>query len=175
MEANTWDDLLLADLSALDNDLEWTENLPRGWATGGATVDFLADNIDANIALHDNNLEVERKVFLVNIGANDQTPLRAAWKEDCQYVVDALVNKWPTAEIYLAKPWHRTYEAAMDSIATWIDEIVVANPTSCHVGHDERDWLEGGDNGATMSSDGVHYTTAGQAECARQWKTILGY
>jgi hypothetical protein len=40
---------------------------------------------------------------------------------------------------------------------------------------DERVWLEGGDDGATMTTDGVHYSSAGQTACAAAWQTVLGY
>lgn len=60
-------------------------------------------------------------------------------------------------------------------MAGWIDAIIADYPGRCYAGHDERIWLEGGDNGATMTYDGTHYSAAGQAECVNQWKTILGY
>jgi hypothetical protein len=174
--SNTWPEILLTALNALDNPVKtWFEFVPRNWAVGGIGILNLAANINTYITEHLQDYDADRRLFFVNIGANDNNRTRAVWKPAAQNVVDALVAKWPNAEIYFAKPWHRAYPAAMDSIAVWIDEIVATNPTSCYVGHDERIWLEGGDDGATMSSDGVHYSTAGQIECANQWKTILGY
>jgi len=50
----------------------------------------------------------------------------------------------------------------------------VARPGVAYLGHDERVWLEGGDDGATMTTDGRHYSAAGQAECAAQWRSVIG-
>lgn len=137
----------------------------------------MKNDIDANIALHAPlDGYVIRNTFLINIGANDVLISDLSqWKTNYQYVISALVAKWPDAEIFLAKPWRRGYGARCDMVATWIDELIAANPSSCFVGHDERSWLEGGDDGATMTTDGLHYSVAGQTECANQWKTILGY
>ena len=33
--------------------------------------------------------------------------------------------------------------------------------------------LEGGDDGATMTSDGIHYSAAGLAEVIAQWSAII--
>ena len=164
-------------LNALDNpDKIWIENTPRdSWAFGGATATSIEDTIDASIAIHSDADGLNRNVFLANIGANDMPASRVPWMGSYQYIIDAIIAKWSDAEIFLVKPWRRGYEAESDSLAAWIDDLVAANPTTCSVGHDERIWLEGGDNGVTMSSDGVHYSTAGQAECANQWKAILGY
>lgn len=176
ISSNSWGATLLTTLNALDNPGRvWTENEPRGWAVGGATAASLKAGIDTEIALH-SVTPLERNVFLSNIGANDSgSPNRAQWKSDYQYIIDAIVAKWSDAQIYLAKPWRRNNDIACDSLAVWIDELVASNSTTCHAGHDERVWLEGGDNGATMTTDGVHYSMTGQAECANQWKTILGY
>jgi len=35
--------------------------------------------------------------------------------------------------------------------------------------------LSGGDDGATYTSDGVHYSNAAQTVCAAQWMTAMGY
>lgn len=174
--ANSWGTTLLTALNALDNpDKIWFENEPRGWAVGGATAASIKAGIDANIALHASVTGLTRSVFLVNIGANDMGATESQWKADYQYIIDALVAKWPDAEIFLAKPWRRGYATECTALAGWIDALVAANPTTCFLGHDERVWLEGGNDGTTMTTDGIHYSAAGQAECANQWKTILGY
>jgi hypothetical protein len=173
-----WPTILLSSINALDNPSKvWEENIPRGWAVGGRTVALAKAAIDADIASHTVNADVERNVFLVNLGANDVAyiPTKSQWKSDYQYIIDAIVAKWANAEIFIAKAWRRNYAANCDSLASWVDELIAENPTTCFSGHDERTWLEGGDDGATMTTDGIHYTSTGSAECARQWKTILGY
>jgi lysophospholipase L1-like esterase len=175
--SNPWVSTLLSALNALDNpDKLWEENSPRGWSVGGATAAVIAAGIDTNIALHDNIDGLTRNVFLINIGANDVSALdETQYKLNYQYIIDALVSKWPDAEIFLAKSWRRGYTSECNTLAGWIDALIAANPTTCFLGHDERVWLEGGNDGTTMTTDGIHYSAAGQAECANQWKTILGY
>ncbi len=168
-------------ISALDAavPVNWSavENLPRNWAVSGATVASLKSSIDSLIAVHDANSETSNYVFLMNLGANDASglPAEATWKANYQYMIDALIVKYHTAKIYIAKPWRRNMLAACNLMAGYIDDLIAANPTTCFAGHDERTWLEGGDDGATMTYDGIHYSTAGLAECAAQWQTILGY
>lgn len=161
----------------LDNPVEiWSENTPRPtWASSGATVGSLKNGIDANIALHSVVSNLVRNVFLINIGINETAGFdKATFKSNYKYIIDALVAKWSDAEIFLVYPWARA-NSNVASLHTYIDEIISENPGVCFAGHDEAVWLEGGDDGATMTYDGVHYSTAGQAECANQWKTILGY
>lgn len=170
---------MLSQLDALDNPVkDWVHNIPRsGWAVSGYDVASLKSVIDAQIARHTVHSDAERNVFLVNIGVNDDDYdiNKAQWMSNYQYIIDAIKTKWSDAEIFLATPWHRNHSWALDSIAVWIGTIIDNNPGSCFAGHDERIWLEGGDDGATMTYDGWHYTDAGEAECANQWKTILGH
>lgn len=149
----------------------------REWSTwqiarGGHTVAQMQALIDADLlGLHQNPAHI-----LCNLGANDSSPLpvEATWKANYLYIADAMHTKWPNALIYIAKAWVQGRDAACDTLATWTDDIV-ASRAFLRAGHDERVWLEGGDNGATMTSDGVHYSVAGSAECAAQWQDILGY
>jgi len=160
----------------LDNPLQWwEENSPRGWAVSGYQLQDIKNGIDAEILNHESRINLIRNVFLINVGVNDVNPEKATWKANYQYVIDALVAKWSDAEIFIVKPWKRSGGAKIDSMAIWIDQLINENPTTCFYGHDERVWLEGGDDGATMTSDGTHYSVAGQAECVNQWKIILGY
>jgi hypothetical protein len=110
------------------------------------------------------------------LGVNDTTalPAEATWKANYLYIVDAMNVKWPNAIIYIAKVWGRTETADCNTLAGWIDDIV-ASRAFLRVGHDERGWLEGGDDGVTMTTDGIHYSVAGNAECAAQWQSVMGY
>lgn len=175
---NTWPETLLAALNALDNPstIYWTENTPRSlWAISGASVNSIKAGIDDALVEHKVNPSLHRNVFCINLGANTGVMDSTEFTTNYQYIIDAIVTKWPDAEIYLVTPWIRGYPENIVLLKSWITALVVANPGNCSLGHDETVWLEGGDNGATMTYDGVHYSTAGQAECANQWKTILGY
>lgn len=125
---------------------------------------------------------------LVNLGVNPSVCLapptdEATWKVDYQEGIDAIVAKWPLAHVFLAKPWASwsgvDCDATYDTLAGWIDDLVAANP-QCKVGLDERDTgadqgIEGADNGATLTTDGVHYSAAGDTFVTGHWQTILGY
>lgn len=114
-----------------------------------------------------------------NAGANDVARegemVEVDWKGHYIHIIDLFRAKWPGTAIYIVKPWRRTYNANCDILAGWIDDILALYPSGVYAGHDERDWLENGDDGATYTSDGTHYNDAGQAVCFNLWKTILGY
>lgn len=116
-------------------------------------------------------------VVLCNLGVNDcwfgLLPAEATWKANYKYIIDAMLAKWPTITVYLAKPWMRDYTAECNTIAGWIDDIIADYSGEVLLGHDERVWLEGGDDGVTMTLEGIHYNAAGNAECTAQWVAIL--
>ena len=171
-----WPGQLFSALNDADNpDKEWSENWPRDtWAQGSATVNTIKSSIDANILLHEDSVYIDGHIFLINLGANDgPTTVEATWKADYQYIIDALLVKWPDAKIYLAKPWSRGCDVWRDTQAGWIDDIIALYSGNVLVGHDERVWMKGADNGDTMTVDGVHYSTAGHEECKNQWYAIL--
>lgn len=137
-------------------------------ATGAA---YYALNIDGYMATFPDN----HYAVLYNIGVNDfGIASHAQWVADVEYVIDAIHAKWPESKVYLTKPWKRNFDATADTFAGWIDEIVAAR-SFVYVGDDERVWLKGSDNGATMTADGIHYTAAGQAQAAVQKQAVLGY
>lgn len=97
------------------------------------------------------------------------------WKANYQAIIDTIHARWPSVLIYLTRPWRSTGGTHWDDIAGYIDDLVAANPTFVFVGDDERVWVKGADNGATMTTDGVHYSAAGEAEAVLQKKAVLGY
>jgi len=112
---------------------------------------------------------------LVSIGVNDfDVATEAAWKANMLTVTDAVVARWPAALVYLARPWKRNYNATADTYAGWIADLVAAR-TYMRSGPDERATIKAGDDGATMTTDGIHYSAAGQAAWAPAWQTALGY
>lgn len=143
------------------------------YGVSGEGVAGIFDYVDANLAA----APYAATIVLLNAGSNDAAPgtIEATFKTEYQNIIDAYHTKWPTALIYCAKPWKRGYGAYCDTMSTWIDDLIAANPGVCFAGHDERVWMEGGDDGATMTYDGTHYSDAGQLECASQWQAVLGY
>ena len=75
--------------------------------------------------------------------------------------------------MYITKAWRTGQDANCLTMATWIDTVVATYGGQVFVGPNENVWLENGDNGATYTSDGVHYNAAGNAENAAQWQAIL--
>lgn len=141
-------------------------------ATEGYNVALTQDYIDAQLAAHTGNPDY----VLCNLGANDATGTvnETTWKADYQYIIDAVHTKWPNAKIYLAKAWRRNYTTNCNTLAGYIDDLVAANPGVCFAGHDERVWMENSDDGATMTTEGTHYSPTGVAELLNQWETVLG-
>ena len=146
---------------------------PTRIATGGATVASRALSIGTDIAASLGTPEY----ILFNLGANDVAalPLEATWKADCTTIINALHAKWPLAKIYMMRPWRQSYLTECNSIATWINDLVGLNTGVVYNGPDERVFLEGGDDGATYTVDGIHPNAAGYALTATQWVTALGY
>lgn len=148
------------------------QSLPSG-GNAGYTVALTVGWIDDNLS----SIVKEPQAVLCNLGSNDVYNgdiVEATWKTNYEYIVDAILTQWPSVTVYIAKSWRRGYTADCNTIAGWIDDIILDYPGgNVLVGHDERTWLEGGDDGATMTSDGIHYSEAGQTECAAQWEAIL--
>lgn len=169
--AGVWITDLIASLRARGDSRSQAIDL----GTSGATVGTYKTTIAARLAALSAGLPVP--TALLNLGSNDlaagtaETPFKA----DLGTILDA-VHAWDaTTHIHVSYPWRRGYDAAADSMAAWIDEVVAARATFAEIGDDERAWMKGADDGATMSSDGVHYSTAGQAEKVAQELTEFGY
>lgn len=140
---------------------------------GGRTVATGADEIDAELDAS----SISPQYVLANLGANDVSlglPTEATWKADYQYILDAIHTKWPSAKIYMMRPWRQTYDTECNTLAGWIADLVAAN-SYCYTGPDERVFLENGDDGATYTRDGIHPNAAGYALTAAQWQSAIGY
>lgn len=119
-----------------------------------------------------------RVVALINIGVNDFSgalPDQTAWQNAMLSLIDRISYRWPDSAIYIMRPWARGFDTRADTMAGWIDNVIAARPTRAALGPDERVWLKGADDGATMTTDGTHYSAAGNAEVVEQWLTTLGY
>lgn len=113
--------------------------------------------------------------ILVTLGANDVagTLVEATWKADYLDVLDRFHAAWPDAVVYLSRPWVRTATTDVDTVAGWIADIQAARPTFVQLGPDQRVWLENGDDGATLTTDGIHLSAAGQLAADPAWYAVL--
>jgi lysophospholipase L1-like esterase len=170
--ADGWQQLLLTALHTAEPSSKWVY-VNRGISS--KTVAWYAANIDAQLATIPDDMQQDY-IFL-NFGANDWDSVlnETTWKTQYQYIIDACHTKFPNAIIYISKPWERTHDADAVTMGGWIDDLITTNSTIMFVADDETGWLKGSDDGATMSSDGTHYSTAGQIEKKNQMLTVLGY
>ncbi len=117
-------------------------------------------------------------ICTIDLGVNDfGDPLYAEtyWKTEFRGVIDAVRSKWPDCQIYIATVWKRGAAVDINTLAGWVFNVIAEYATGVYWGMDERDWLEGGDDGVTNTLDGVHYSTAGQTAAANAWCAgILG-
>lgn len=165
---NTWPASLVSNLNSATPGTTWSKT---NLGTGGNTAHNAQINIDTQLAA----LSENHAVVLINLGVNDfDNATETAWKADILYVADAIHTKWPQTVVRMMRPWKRSNDATADTYAGWIADIIAAR-TFIVAGPDERTWLKGADDGATMTTDGIHYSAAGETECAAQWKSNLGY
>lgn len=163
---NQWQPLLVA--SVLSTKRVITQNI----AQSGIGVDVMYGRIDADLAdpiRQDSTTDALINLFDIAYADGGQ------WKLRMGYIADAIHAKYPNGRVFIARPWRRDYLAQANTQAGWTDEIVAARAGWCFVGPDERVWLEGGDDGVTMTTDGTHYSAAGIIEAAAQWQSVLGY
>lgn len=177
--------LAIGDSKTLDD--SWQQSLKT--SLSGEMSNVIINNTDAGVSgstVADwagyintvlSGVSITPTVVLLNLGANDVSalPAESTWKANYQTVIDAIHSKYPLAKIYIAKAWRRGETSDCNTLAGWIDALVSSNSSFCYSGHDERGWLEGGDDGATMTTDGIHYSVTGETTAASQWMTALGY
>lgn len=150
--------------------------MPKNGGVEGATVATASAGIAAILANMPDDPDGDGPILvLMNWGANDMLamPVQATFEANYLTIIDAVHTKWPTALIYLARPWRQGKATESTTLATYIANVRAARSSYTFLGMDERVWLEGGDNGATNSSDGVHYTTAGYTAAANAWTAVL--
>lgn len=143
--------------------------LDRG--VSGATVATTITNLAVVLAAP---LRTTTPTVLINLGVNDigVGPSQGTWTADYLTLIDAVRAIWPSAPIYLARVWMRGQAAACTTFATWVAAIV-SQRANLFLGMDERIWLEGGDDGVTMTLDGIHYSPAGELAAVTAWTTVL--
>lgn len=161
---------LAADLNS-DTGNEWIEIIRLG--TGGITVVQRAADIDLGIA---NQFGYPTHI-LVNLGANDSVAgtIQADYQTSMAYILDACHARWPIAKIYVSTPWRDTGGTYWDDVHTSIGTVLSTRSSWAFRGVDERATLEGGDDGVTYYSDGVHPNAAGHQLYAETLQAIMGY
>lgn len=117
----------------------------------------------------------------INLGANDVgfvapwvLPNQTTWQNNYLSIIDAIHTQWPSALVYVTKPWKTQSggdDTMWDTIAGWVDNVVAAR-TFTRAGDDERAWFK--PNAATYSDDGIHFNAAGQVAAAAAKKTATG-
>lgn len=112
---------------------------------------------------------------LMNFGANGLAADPTQWENTYIAALDQIHAALPNMQIYLSRPWKRGSDAAADAKADQIDVVVAARSAFTHLGDDERIWMKGADDGATMTVDGLHYSAAGQTGAANAKKAALGF
>jgi lysophospholipase L1-like esterase len=160
----------------------WHENPPR-YAVSGMHITDMAIAIPGVLT----TLNATPDYILMNMGVTDlhtgpYIPLPATFQTDYGIILDALHAKWPFTRIYLMRVWKRwiSVEANWGPEIAQIDDTIIpaliaTRSTWCFFGPDERIFLEGGDDGVTLTTDGVHPNHAGYIVTAAAWKTALGY
>lgn len=166
-----WREVLTGNIGNSTGEM-WTANPPYYAGNGWKATD-LHQYIDLNAPGSTANPEI----ICINIGVNDLIAgtVEATFKAELTGAIDGYRAKWPTALFYVAFPWGRNYNAQAATLKTWIEAVIATYPSGVAAGPDENTWLENGDDGATYTSDGIHYSAAGQVEAANQWYTALGY
>ena len=145
------------------------------YAAGSTTLAWAVANLTTLLVQIPAGADGANLRVLVNWGVNEMAvlPLQATWIADYQTLIDAIVAKQPAAKVFCVKPWYQGQDANANTMAGWVDQVVASRPNVAYVGHDERVWLRGTDNGVTMTLDGVHYSAAGQTECVAQWLALI--
>ena len=147
---------------------------PARFATGGWTTQVVKDGIDAALAARSDTPDM----VCINLGANDVNTgdPGATWRTNTEYIVDAIHTKWPNARVYLTKVWRRNTGLQAVGIAAingYTDTIVAARSSWLSVAVNEANIIEGGDDGVTYTSDGVHPNEAGCTLLAAAWRAAI--
>ena len=171
---NSWVGALQASLSGATGNTWQMSNI----GVDGTTVATYLGNITANLSAVTGVPSDYKMVVLCNWGANDiprGLPAEATWEANYEAIIDAVLAKWPIAKIYLMRPWLQGGDTGAATLHSWIAVVQAARSASVSLGPDEAVWLKGADNGASETTDGIHYSTLGESLCAAQWKSTLGY
>lgn len=140
-----------------------------GWlGENGTTVALRKAAVDVDLAA----ISIPPTVILFNLGSNDAfvgdavSGNAATWKANLAYIWNAMHTKWPEAQIWYSETWRQGFDTESDTLATWY-AAVASGRDYVHKCDNERDWVKGSDDGATMFWDGIHFSVAGSRQKAR--------
>ncbi len=143
---------------------------------GGRTVQTTVDNLTTALPAS----RLDDPFLLINLGVNDALalPSQSAWVANYLTIIDAAIARWPGVHIYIMRVWGEPRAVNCAVINGWIDGLITARPANVFYGPDETIWLQGNDDGATMTYDGIHYRDAGapgigEGTCVIQWYALL--
>ena len=167
----SWTTLLTNALEAKSG-TDWASDI---YAQGSTTLALAVANLATLLTHIPTGTAGSCLHVLVNLGANEMAsmPSAATWKANYWTLIDAIVAQQPGALVYPVKPWYRGKDSEALTMAGWVDDVIAQRPTVTRLGHNEYRWLRGADDGATMTTDGVHYSAAGQTECTAQWMAAI--
>lgn len=117
------------------------------------------------------NVNTDYPTVICNLGVNDFVgmPSQATIETAYLTIVDAMKAKWPNVRVWLMRPWKQGYDAAADTMATYIGNVQSSRSSFVSLGPDERVFLRGSDNGASETTDGIHPSALGQTLYANEW------
>ena len=165
-----WQPYLLDSLGA-----GWVECLQ--YAHSGWTVAQLRANQDAF------NSHIPSGVVpdyvLVNAGANElltTIPSEATWNASLGALLDAEHALAPNALVIVSYPWVATKDVGAATLKSRIDTVLSTRSAWAIAGVDEAVVIKAGDDGATNTSDGTHYSNpAGNTAYAAAMQAVMGY
>jgi hypothetical protein len=132
--------------------------LPLRVAIPGQSIQAAQTNIDTQLAAI--AATPAPAWILFDLGVDSDT-LNAAQREAALlYIFDAFHTKWPNAIVLVAHLWssgHPNYRG------TELDYAIANRLTFCRAGIDENTVLEGGEGGASRTTDGTHPNVLGMA------------
>jgi lysophospholipase L1-like esterase len=152
-----------------------------GWTyvdagVSGATVVSTVTGIAAILAAMPAAAGARTITALINLGVNDLNtalPAEAIWEANYLAILDAIVAKWPTARVWVMRPWKQGFDANCDVLAGWIATLVAARPAFVALGPDERIFYKAADNGVANTTDGIHPSVAGNVAIVAAWQALL--
>lgn len=148
---------------------QWAE-LPVKVGIGGIGAANMAARVASDIAA----MDYPPTEIILNLGANDFATIGdgSTWKTNMTAIITAYHTAFTSANIRIVKAWSRGYAAEIAIANARIDEMY-ASYTWLRPGFNEN-ILAGGDDGATYTTDGVHYSAAGLALIGAAAAAIIG-
>lgn len=168
--------------SRFTNHVLFSSSPPRD-AVSGRSVGSYRLSVDASLLARTNYTP---DYVLLNLGVNDvngdsyDVGDGTTWKTNLAYILDSIHAQWTNVQIYQMRVWKANsfgsnYTAKLNLIDDTLIPQVHSNRAWCHLGPDERIFLQDSDGGLTMmvQPEGIHPNTAGQAATALNWKLTL--